>query len=234
VKASDWKCVGARSASLLITAAFWITAMAAAAAQAIALLGSMPALAQNASTEPRDLPPQACGKLTTIGVDALDHTPLLSVHVKPNGSMHDPVLVESSGDGDVDQAVLSCASGDHLSAIADTGNAAETIWVVGYYWHRGWSGFAPASPNGKAAESCEDRPFARPSDDKMAAKDTTLSYTIGTNGLVNNIAVVASNGAPDLDRQVVNCVSAWRFFPVYRNGSAVEVRRTFTVKWQVR
>jgi TonB family protein len=156
------------------------------------------------------------------------------VHVRPDGSLHDPVLVESSGDGDIDQAVLSCASGSRFGAIAVSGNPAETVWVLGYYWHVGWSGFAPASPDGKAAASCEDRPFDQPSDKNGAAKDTVLSYFIGTDGVVKNVAVTASSGVPDLDRQAMDCVSAWRFFPVYRNGDAVEVDRTYTVKWQAK
>jgi TonB family protein len=232
----DRKFVGARLRSLLITAAVWITAMTAAPAQTIAPSAPMSAPAQNASTELRDPPPQKCDTLRTIvvGLNPPQHPPLLSVHVKSDGSMHDPVLVASSGDGDVDQAVLSCADGYHVSGVADSGIAAETTWVLGYYWRRGWSGFAPASPSGKPAESCERRLFAQPSDDKVTAKDTILSYVIGADGLAKNVAVVASSGAPDLDRQASNCVSAWRFFPVFRNGEAIAVERTFTVKWQVR
>jgi TonB family protein len=133
----------------------------------------------------------------------------------------------------VDQAALSCADGNHVSSLADSRIPAETTWVLGYYWRRGWSGFAPANPDGKRADSCEQHPFARAAGGELAVNDTTVTYIIGTNGRVKNIAVVASSGTPDLDRQVANCVSAWRFFPIYRDGDAVEVERNFTVNWQV-
>jgi TonB family protein len=231
---SDRKSVGAGPGSLLIWATLWITPMTEATGQSIAPPGPLAAPA-NASTGSRDPSLQECSNLQTIavGFDTLRRAPLVSVHVKSDGVMRDPMLVESSGDGDFDRAALSCANGHHAGTFADSGIPAETNWVLGYYRHQGGSDFAPASPGGKPAESCEGRLFELPSD-KMKPKDTVLSYVIGANGRATNVAVVATSGAPDLDRQAANCVSAWHFFPVFRNGEAIAVEQTFTVKWQVR
>jgi TonB family protein len=225
-----------RGSIALIAAVLWIAATTETLPQTGAPSGATSDPSQSASPQPAGRAPRVCEGLRAVASESgpLKHTPLVSVHVRPDGSVHDPVLVQSSGDGDVDQAVLSCASGSRIEAIAVSGNSPETVWVVGYYWQSGWSGFAPAGPDGKAAASCEDRPFSPPSDKNVAAKDTVLSYVIGTDGLVRNVAVVVSSGASDLDRQTMNCVSTWRFFPVYRKGAAVEVERSYTVKWQAR
>ncbi len=222
-----------RACSFAAMTVFCVAATSEAHVDAGAPPGSDSASPETAAETSDRVYPE-CTELQSITLAQIPfrRSPLVSVHVRPDGSMHDPVLVESSGDGDMDRSVLACAGKSHAGEMAVSGSAAETIWVLGYYRQSRWAGFSPASPDGTPAESCDTRRFSRASNDKTIASGVVISYAIAATGLTKNVSIVAGSGAPDLDRQAASCISAWRFFPVYRNGNAAEIERTFTLRWQ--
>jgi TonB family protein len=61
--------------------------------------------------------------------------------------------------------------------------------------------------------------------------ETTLTFTIGLEGGVKNVAVGKPSGYDQLDSAAVACVSTWRYMPATKNGQAVEVPQTLTIPW---
>jgi len=141
--------------------------------------------------------------------------------------MRDPILYQSSGDSTLDKAALACANGYHIGYLSVGGRPAEVRWVLAHNWAARGVGFGPAIPPGAQNKACKSN--ARP--DVIPNPTTTVSYRIATDGTVTGAAVAQSSGVPSLDQDVVECVSAWRFFPVTQNGQPVEAGQQLQVNW---
>jgi len=63
---------------------------------------------------------------------------------------------------------------------------------------------------------------------------TTLSYRIGTDGTVKDVAVTRSSGIDALDKAAAECVATWRFSPAMQNGKPVEVDKVLDLPWETR
>jgi len=186
---------------------------------------SMPA---NGQTHPA----QNCPGPSRIRPSLPQNKLLVSVSVTADGKMHQPVLIQSSGDGDLDETILGCVEGHRYLPTIVAGRPAAATWVMGYYWRPQPADFAPAGPSGAAVEACTNHSFPRAPVEHPPKSPTRLTYHIATDGTVTDIVVTQSSGISYLDQATVNCVSSWRFFPVYENGRAVVIDKTLSVQWQ--
>lgn len=63
--------------------------------------------------------------------------------------------------------------------------------------------------------------------------DTTLHFTIKTDGSVADVQVVKSSGSPRLDEAAVEGARSWRYVPAMQNGKPVSVPWTTRVQWRL-
>ena len=63
--------------------------------------------------------------------------------------------------------------------------------------------------------------------------ETTVHFTITTQGTVSDPSVVNSSGDPDLDSAALLCMKAWLFKPATVNGQPVAASWTAVYSWQV-
>jgi periplasmic protein TonB len=63
--------------------------------------------------------------------------------------------------------------------------------------------------------------------------NTSLSFTIGTDGGVSNVSVTNSSGHDELDQAAVTCASSWSYKPAIQNGQPVAVPWKTTVQWKL-
>src|SRR5215469_9599879 len=152
---------------------------------------------------------------------------LVSVRITADGEMRDPTLFQSSGDGARDKAALACANGYHIGYVSVGGRPADVRWVLANNLTARGSSFGPAHPPGAENRACKSG--FRPN--RIPNSATTVSYRIATDGTVRDATVTESSGVPVFDSSVVDCVSAWRFFPVTQNGQPVEASQRLQVNW---
>ncbi len=157
--------------------------------------------------------------------------PVLVVRIGLDAKLHDAQLSKSSGDQDLDKALLRCANGHPYKPVIVNGKPAEVRWVMAYYvipqMHE--DGFLPASSNGQP-HSCQNWPESAVR--KKLNGDASFSYRIGTDGSTKDIKLTQSTGDADLDKATIDCVAAWKFFPAVQNNKPVEVERTGGQHWR--
>ncbi|HKD22762.1 MAG TPA: energy transducer TonB [Rhizomicrobium sp.] len=64
--------------------------------------------------------------------------------------------------------------------------------------------------------------------------NTTVKFTINTDGSVSDAAVADSSGHDSLDQAAVRCVSTWHYKPAMQNGAPVVAPWQTVIKWQIR
>ena len=152
---------------------------------------------------------------------------LVSVRIIADGELREPTLYKSSGDTDLDKAVLACADGFHLSPMLVAGKPTEVSWVMA---HNFVTGFGPA-PAPRSNEACKSSHYRRRPIFIPAEATTIVSYHIGIDGAVKNVAVTQSSGISELDQAATECMSSWRFYPATQNGQPVEMDKVQQVRW---
>jgi TonB family protein len=143
--------------------------------------------------------------------------------------MHnDPVLFKSSGNDDLDKAVLACADG-YKYGVAVAGKPAEVTWVMGYFFF--WPHFMHPNPDGTPAGICWARSFPYSAVKSGHRGSTTLFYRVGIDGSVKDLAVIKSSGYNELDDAALKCAASWRFYPATQNGQPVEIDMVNAVRF---
>lgn len=178
-------------------------------------------------------PGLSCARPANARQQAAADRLLISVRIAADGKMGNPVLIQSSGDGDLDAAVVACADGYRSEPTIVAGKPGEATWVMRYFCREGWCGFTAADPMVGRHVDCS-RGVLGPVPKLAANAQTLLSYRIETDGGVGEVGVMQSSGAPRLDDAAVRCVSSYRYFPVYQNGQPARVDKTLAMRWQIR
>jgi TonB family protein len=160
---------------------------------------------------------------------------LFWARIAPDGEMQDMSLYKSSGDDQLDKAILRCAEGARYAPIRIGGTPTEITWVIGYFWWPQSSRFAPASPTGEAASICAVRRYHPLVAVRLHLQGkTTVSHRIAIDGTTRDAKITESSGDPVLDRATLDCVNAFKYFPALHDGQPVEIDRTLFIKWQER
>ncbi|MBV9571207.1 MAG: TonB family protein [Alphaproteobacteria bacterium] len=176
---------------------------------------------------------RSCVSLMPNGLETLQGKtiPVLVVRVGLDARLHDAQLSRSSGDQDLDKALVRCANRHPFKPVIVNGKAAEVRWVMAYYVvpqiHE--DGFSPASSNGQP-HSCQNWPESAVR--RKLNGDASFSYRIGTDGSTKDIKLTQSTGDADLDKATLDCVAAWKFFPAVQDNKPVEVDRTGGQHWR--
>src|SRR6202012_394687 len=64
-------------------------------------------------------------------------TSTLRIRIGADGSLHDPVLVSSSGNAALDDAARACLRHGHIPAVPSDGEPVVMTWQMAVHWHRG-------------------------------------------------------------------------------------------------
>lgn len=154
----------------------------------------------------------------------------VSAHILADGSVADARIVSSSGQQDLDRAALACVETMHVAPKTANGIPVDVDWQLAVDWP---DGRVVTAPLGDHAYQCDGYypPTARR--DRREG-DTLVSFVIGEDGMVSNIAVVESSGDRALDAATVECVSEFRYHPAMRDGKPVEIDGNYLASWRAR
>jgi TonB family protein len=195
-----------------------------------AVAGTPPSESQAVSKHPGICGPFYPSMPELAGVEG---TTLLLVRVTPDGGMKDPAIIQSSRDGDLDEAALACIAHAPLAApLLHDGKPIEASWVVRVVWQLRGPSFWQFAPAAGAANSCT-RSYPAFAVSKHLQGTTRLSYRIATDGSVKDPVVIRSSGSADLDQAALTCISAFRYWPATHGGKPVELDRTIDVDWNL-
>jgi TonB family protein len=157
-------------------------------------------------------------------------TTLISYHVGPAGKLSDVSLYRSSGNSDLDKAALACVSGQHEESTEAAGKPIEATWIGGVFWGSGFHSFGLSSPSGQP-NLCPNYPRIAV---RMNQEGTaTVTFQIATDGSVKDVALAKSTGYPVLDKATLDCVAAYRYFPVMQNGQPITIDKTVSIAWRL-
>jgi len=155
----------------------------------------------------------------------------MSLHINLAGDVSNTVLTRSSGNGDLDEAALACASGSHLAPVLAAGKPIDVDLVGGVFWASKLHSFGYPSPSGEP-NSCSG--FYPPLAIRLNQEGTTLvSVHVATDGSIQSPSVIQSSGYPALDQASLKCVGSYRYFPATQNGRPVAIDRTLSVAWRL-
>lgn len=160
-------------------------------------------------------------------------TTLLLVRVTQDGVMKDPAIIQSSHDGDLDEAGLACiANAPRAAPLVHDGKPIEASWVVRVVWQLHGPSFWQFAPATGAANSCTSS-YPAFAASKHLQGTTRLSYHVATDGSVKDPVVTRSSGSANLDQAALTCVMAFRYWPATHDGKPVELDRTIDVDWNL-
>jgi TonB family protein len=160
-------------------------------------------------------------------------TTLLLVRVAADGAMKDPVIIQSSHDGDLDEAALACiANAPRTAPLTHDGKPIEASWVIRVVWQLHGPSFWQFAPAAGAANSCTGS-YPAFAVSKHAQGTTQLSYRVAADGSVKDPVVTRSSGSADLDKASLDCLSAFRYWPATHDGKPVELDRVIDVDWNL-
>lgn len=158
---------------------------------------------------------------------------LFSFRLGLDGDFHDLAVYRSSGNSDVDKAALACASTVYQTKpVTHAGSPIEINWIGAISWDKRWHTFIEQNPSGEP-NICNYRSYPVQAIRRRIQGDTTVAYVIATDGGVKNVTVAQSAGDDSLDKASVDCVSAFRFFPVTHEGAPIEIERESKVRWRL-
>jgi TonB family protein len=160
---------------------------------------------------------------------------LFWARITADGEMRDVRLYKSSGDDELDQAILRCADGAYYSPVRIGGIPTEITWVIGYFWWLQSSSFHSANPAGGIAGSCPVRRYyPAVAIRRHLEGKTTVSYRIATDGTTKDAKITESSGTSILDQASLDCVGAYKYAPALHNGRPVEVDGVVSIVWKLR
>ena len=159
---------------------------------------------------------------------------LFWTRITSDGIMRDVRLYKTSGDDELDGAILRCAEGGQYAPVDVAGKPTEVTWVLGYFWSPRSSGFAPANPTGESAGRCDVRKYyPRSAIRKDIHGNTSASFHIGVDGTTRDGNITGSSGFAVLDRATLDCVRSFKYFPALHNGQPVVIDRAVGINWML-
>jgi TonB family protein len=142
---------------------------------------------------------------------------VLSVNVAVDGSVKNVTVTQSSGVAAFDEAARSCVAANwrYHPAWKD-GKSVEAVVKLAIKWE-----FVPKHA-GKE-EKCGLTEFQQTYFKAMSTQVyVELSFTIATDGSVKNVQVIKSSGDSRFDYDATNCVGAWHYQPIIKDGQPIE------------
>jgi len=142
---------------------------------------------------------------------------VLSVHVAVDGSVKDVTVTQSSGVAAFDEAARRCVAANwrYHPAWKD-GKSVEAVVNLAIKWE-----FVPQHA-GKE-ETCGLTEFQQTYFKALSTQVyVELSFTIATDGSVKNVQVIKSSGDSRFDYDATNCVGAWHYQPIIKDGQPIE------------
>ena len=173
----------------------------------------------------------------------------VSFKIQQDGAVSDTSLLASSGNGTLDHAALLCINEmrfDVSRAKLPTSGIVKSVSV-------NWSADLPHDTK-KIAEKQPQDPLAaklpggttppllvqfsmcgKPSGSASGvAGPTEVSFKVGIDGTVKDIAVTKSSGSQALDNVTLSCVAAWKYTPATKDGKPLEADWSEHMDWQRR
>jgi TonB family protein len=207
---------------------------------ALTLLWPTSVLAQTAPTAPMVTvsSPKATGVPHACPLSAypqsaleghIEGTTTLAFHIAIDGSVKGISVFRTSGNSDLDQAAIGCASSWRYLPALQNGQPLEVSWKASVVFRVDdiLSPRVAGQPHACAEQNYPPWIWA-----VVAEASTTVSFRIATNGTVNGVTVVKSSGLKEIDDAAVRCASDWRYAPATQAGQPVEVPWKAAIKLQ--
>jgi TonB family protein len=152
---------------------------------------------------------------------------VLQVRILTDGSVRDPSVVQSSGNGDLDKAAAACLVASEIGSIRHNGQPIEVTWQRQVAWRVGGNSVITTPKRSVARHACKG-PARLPQGNFL----TVLAYHIAEDGSTKDISVVQSSGSPGLDAIATEClVPSWQYPPALQNGQPVEIDGMARIPW---
>ena len=143
---------------------------------------------------------------------------VVSMKVAVDGSVKNITVAQTSGSDVFDQAALNCvATSLQFHPALQNGQPIEANMKFEIKWE-----FVPqhAGPEHPCVMETSFLPTIWETFSGNVYVD--LSFTIATDGSVKNVVVTRPSGSSRIDYDATNCVSAWHFQPVMKDGQPIE------------
>ncbi len=185
-------------------------------------------------TETESAAPPSVQKAETSDCDSFypasgrhaDGITVLSVRILPDGTVKEPVIVNSSGDADLDNAAAACLAGAHLAPVTHRGQPVEIVWQRQVVWRNGHHAFIQI-PKSSHATQCSGPQFAT-----HGLVLTMYAFRISIDGTVQDIQVTQSSGNSKIDMLGTNCIlTSWQYPVALQNGQPIDVDGKAALVW---
>lgn len=168
-----------------------------------------------------------------VGIPSPAQATLFSFRLGLDGDFHDLAVYRSSGNRDLDKAALACASTVYQTKpVTHAGNPIEINWIGAISWDKRLHTYIEPNPSDEP-NICNYRNWPVQAIRRRIQGDAMVSYVITTDGGVKNITIAQSTGDDSLDKASMDCVSAFRFFPITHNGTPIEIDRESQIRWRL-
>lgn len=146
----------------------------------------------------------------------------VSFHIAADGTVKDLSITQSSGDRDLDQAALTCASLWRYKPATHDSVAVEVPWTAQIHWsthppiHSPCTRYASVTPEMLAGISGESE----------------ISFHIQQGGFVSDTVIMRSSGNTNLDQAALQCVSNMRFDLSRAHLPSTGIEQHLAVNWK--
>jgi len=157
----------------------------------------------------------------------------LSYRIATDGSLKDITVLQSSGNKDLDDASVSCATEWRYKPATQNGQPVEIPWRAKVNWslNRNVSRSSIKVPVPTGPRHVCDKPPGNSLTAILHRGSTILFFNVETDGTVKNVTINQSSGDAELDRYGASCIATWLFTPAIQNGAAVEVMMSSKLNW---
>ncbi|HEY1630099.1 MAG TPA: energy transducer TonB [Rhizomicrobium sp.] len=192
-----------------------------------------PALPDGASKPAPSGKPHVCRNYPKAAIHAgAEGTTAIRFRIDEDGSVIDLTVLKSSGNRDLDDATLICASQWRYVPATLNGKPIAVDWQASANWSL--HGYVPSlvgttfTPKPEGDHSCTEH---RKADGAAAPGTAILAFVIGTDGMPKDMTVKSSSGDAVFDAYAMRCVAGWRFDPAIKEGKPVDIAWGAEVSW---
>lgn len=169
-------------------------------------------------------------------------TVILAVHVTAEGNVSGAEVLQSTGNGDLDQGALACVTRTwHFSPALLNGQPVAAVKKYAIHFVLQPSAAAAANPAATSQhphagkENCAAYYYPPEAIRKNEEGTVIVKVQIDENGDIAGVDVVQSSGYADLDEAARTCIlQSWRFRPAMQNGKPVAVAKKYGITWSLR
>lgn len=176
---------------------------------------------------------------------------MLRFYIAEDGSVHDIVVVNSSGSAQLDQASIDCITPWTYKPATWDGQPIAVMWKAQIDWflHQNEDGpekeetpppgavwTEPVAVPGEQ-HSCENSSSVlstkqHPVDMPWPQEASTVAYTIGEDGSTRDATLTHSSGSTVHDGYALSCVKDWHYRPALHDGKPVAIRWFVRIPWR--